>query len=252
MLTVKDISKSYHHKQVLDGISFSIEPGQLVSIIGPNGAGKSTLLSVIAQLASHNSGEVYLDHKPIKDYDRKTMAKEMSFLRQSNTTHIKLTVRELVAFGRFPYSGGHLTADDEKAIDEAIQYLNLGELESKFIDELSGGERQRAFIAMTIAQDTNYILLDEPLNNLDMKHSVEIMRTLRHLVDELGKTVLVVIHDINFASYYSDEIVALKRGRLIAHGKTNQIIDSDVLRNIYDMDIHVNPRDGKLLCDYFS
>ena len=252
MLEIAHITKSYRNKTVLSDISFDVAPGRFVSIIGPNGAGKSTLLSVVAQLAESSGGTVRLDGRPLASYHRKELSKRMSFLRQSNHLNLKLTVRELVAFGRFPYSGGRLTAEDNRAVDEAIAYLELEELSSSFIDRLSGGERQRAFIAMTIAQDTEYILLDEPLNNLDMKHSVQIMKTLRDMVDRLNKTVLLVIHDINFASYYSDEILALKKGRTVAHGSVSEIIRPDILNAVYDMDIEVNRVDGKLLCDYFA
>ena len=120
-----------------------------------------------------------------------------------------------------------LTAEDEKFVDQAIEYMNLTDMQDKFLDELSGGQKQRAFIAMVIAQDTDYVLLDEPLNNLDMKHSVQIMKILRKLVDELGKTVVIVLHDINFASVYSDRIVALKDGKLVKNGPTHEIINSD-------------------------
>lgn len=132
--------------------------------------------------------------------------------------NVRLTIRELVSFGRFPYSQGNLTQEDWDKVDEALSFMELHEIENQFLDELSGGQRQRAFIAMVIAQDTEYILLDEPLNNLDMKHSVQIMKVLRRLVDELGKTVILVIHDINFASFYSDYVVALKNGEIIRQG----------------------------------
>src|SRR5699024_4284723 len=141
-----------------------------------------------------------------------------------NNINIKLTVRELVEFGRFPYSKGNLTDEDYEYIDEALEYMKLTELEDRFLDELSGGQRQRAYIAMVIAQNTEYILLDEPLNNLDMKHSVEIMKILKRLVNDLGKTVAIVIHDINFASCYSDNIVALKEGKLVEDGCKDEII----------------------------
>lgn len=137
-------------------------------------------------------------------------------------------------------------------MDEAIQYMNLEDIQHNYLDELSGGQRQRAFIAMVIAQDTEYILLDEPLNNLDMKHSVQIMKILRKLVDELGKTVVIVLHDINFASVYSDNIVALKDGRVVKNGSTNDIINSDALKEIYDMDIPVQEQDGCRICVYFN
>lgn len=130
--------------------------------------------------------------------------------------------------------------------------MNLEDMQHNYLDELSGGQRQRAFIAMVIAQDTEYILLDEPLNNLDMKHSVQIMKILRKLVDELGKTVVIVLHDINFASVYSDHIVALKDGRVVKNGPTNDIINSHALKEIYDMDIPVQEQDGCRICVYFN
>ena len=179
-------------------------------------------------------------------------AKRVSILKQSNFMNVRLTVRELVSFGRFPYSKGRLTEDDIVQVDQALAYMNLVEMEDKFLDELSGGQRQRAFIAMVIAQDTDYVLLDEPLNNLDMKHSVQIMKILRKLVDELGKTVVIVLHDINFASVYSDRIVALKDGRVVKDGPTNDIINSDALKQIYDMNIAVQEQDGCRICVYFN
>lgn len=251
MLEASHITKTYGKKRVLSDVSVKIEPRRFVSIIGPNGAGKSTLFSVISGLGAYEGGEVSFDGMKIEDYDRRLLAQKLSFLRQSNHLSIRLTVRELVAFGRYPYSQGRLKAEDNRIIDEAIAYLHLEELQHKFINELSGGERQRAFIAMTIAQDTAYILLDEPLNNLDMKHSVQIMKTLRHMVDEMGKTVLVVIHDINFASYYSDEIVAMKKGAVIVHDTVENVINSKTLHNIYGMEIRVKEEAGKRLCDYF-
>src|SRR5699024_5988336 len=137
-------------------------------------------------------------------------------------------------------------------IDQAIEYLNLADIQDKFLDELSGGQCQRAFIAMVIAQDTEYILLDEPLNNLDMKHSVQIMKILRKLVDELGKTVIIVLLDINFASVYSDRIVALKDGRVVKDGLTHEIINSESLNEVYDMHIPVHMKEGCRLCVYFN
>lgn len=252
MLMLTHITKAYRDKTVLQDISVTFQPGRLVSIIGPNGAGKSTLLGVITQLSPQTGGEVRLDDRPITAYDRQALAKRISFLRQSNAVNVRLTVRELIAFGRFPYSQGRLTKEDEAKIEGAIQYLQLEAMADRFIDQLSGGERQRAFIAMTLAQDTDYVLLDEPLNNLDMKHSVQIMKALRQMVDQLGKTVVIVIHDINFASFYSDEIIAIKQGQLVEQGDTGAIINEDMLRNIYDMDIRVTNINDKRLCEYFQ
>ncbi|KAB8131760.1 ABC transporter ATP-binding protein [Gracilibacillus oryzae] len=252
MIEIKGLTKQYGKKPVVEDVSVTIEPGMITSFIGPNGAGKSTLLSMVSRLLDADTGEVLLDKNDVKKWKSTEFAKRVSILRQANYINVRLTVRELVAFGRYPYSKGRLTAEDNRFIDQAIEYMNLKDMEDKFLDELSGGQKQRAFIAMVIAQDTDYILLDEPLNNLDMKHSVQIMKILRKLVDELGRTVVIVLHDINFASVYSDRIVALKDGKLVKNGPTNEIINSVALREIYDMDIPIQEQDGCRICVYFN
>ncbi|UPW82961.1 ABC transporter ATP-binding protein [Lysinibacillus sp. Ag94] len=252
MIQVKEISKFFGKKPVIQDVSVDVAPGKITSFIGPNGAGKSTLLSMVSRLLNADTGEVLLDKADVRRWKSDDFAKRVSILKQSNYMNVRLTIRELVSFGRFPYSKGNLKPEDELKIDEAIQYMNLGDIQHNYLDELSGGQRQRAFIAMVIAQDTDYILLDEPLNNLDMKHSVQIMKILRKLVDELGKTVVIVLHDINFASVYSDHIVALKNGRVVKDGPTNDIINSDALKEIYDMDIPVQEQDGCRICVYFN
>lgn len=252
MVNIAGVSKSYNDKKVLDDISLTIKKGTITSFIGPNGAGKSTLISVISRLISQDDGEVIIDGKNISEVSSKEMAKKVSILKQSNSINLKLTVRELVSFGRFPYSQGRLTRADWAKVDEAIEYMELEDIQNKYIDELSGGQRQRAYIAMVIAQDTEYILLDEPLNNLDMRHAVQIMKTLRRLVDELGKTILIVIHDINFASCYSDQIVALKDGKIVKQGRTCDVIDECVLKDIYNMDFNIQEIDNQRICVYFD
>lgn len=252
MIQVKELSKFFGKKAVVDHVSVTIETGKITSFIGPNGAGKSTLLSMVSRLLSADTGEVLLDTDDIRRIKSDDFAKRVSILKQSNFMNVRLTIRELVSFGRYPYSKGRLTKEDIKFVEQALDYMNLTDIQHSFLDELSGGQRQRAFIAMVIAQDTDYVLLDEPLNNLDMKHSVQIMKILRKLVDELGKTVVIVLHDINFASVYSDRIVALKDGRVIKEGPTNEIINSDALKQIYDMDIPVQEQNGCRICVYFN
>lgn len=252
MIEVKEVSKRYNQKTVIDNVSVQIEKGKVTSFIGPNGAGKSTLLSLISRLITQDSGEIFIDGQEVRKSKSKDLAKRISILKQTNHINLRLTVRELVSFGRFPYSQGRLNKEDEKRIDEAIQYMDLESMESAFIDQLSGGQRQRAFIAMTLAQDTDYILLDEPLNNLDMKHSVQIMKVLRKLAEELNKTIVIVLHDINFASCYSDNIVALKEGRIVREGKTEEMIDTAVLRQVYGMEIPIEIIDGNRICVYFD
>jgi iron complex transport system ATP-binding protein len=195
---------------------------------------------------------VLIDQTDVKKMKSNEFAKRVSILKQSNYMNVRLTIRELVSFGRFPYSKGRLTDEDEKIVDQSLEYMALTDMQDSYLDELSGGQRQRAFIAMVIAQDTEYILLDEPLNNLDMKHSVQIMKILRRLVDELGKTVIIVLHDINFASVYSDQIVAMKDGKVVKNGPTKEIIQSDALKEIYDMDIPIQEMNNCRICVYFS
>lgn len=252
MIEIKGLTKRFGKKPVVEDVSVTIEPRTITSFIGPNGAGKSTLLSMVSRLLDSDTGEVLLDKNNVKKWKSSEFAKRVSILKQANHINVRLSVRELVAFGRYPYSKGRLTAEDEQFVDQAIEYMNLTEMQDKYLDELSGGQKQRAFIAMVIAQDTDYILLDEPLNNLDMKHSVQIMKILRKLVDELGKTVIIVLHDINFASVYSDRIVALKDGKLVKDGPTREIINSDALRDIYDMEIPVQEQNGCRICVYFN
>lgn len=252
MIQVQALTKFYGKKQVVKEVSTTIQRGKITSFIGPNGAGKSTLLSMVSKLMDADSGEVLVDATAAKKMKSNDFAKKVSILKQSNYMNVRLTVRELVSFGRFPYSKGRLTTEDEQFVDQAIEYMGLQELEDDYLDELSGGQRQRAFIAMVIAQDTEYILLDEPLNNLDMKHSVQIMKILRRLVSELGKTVVIVLHDINFASVYSDYIVAMKNGEVVREGPTETIIESAALKEIYDMDIPIQQMNNCRICVYFN
>lgn len=251
MIEIKNISKNYGEKKVVDNVSFNIEKGKITSFIGANGAGKSTILSMIARLLPMDSGNVIINGKDLKEWNTKELSKTLSILKQSNNINVKLTIRELVSFGRFPYCEGNLKKEDEEIVNNAIDYMQLKDIQNKYIDELSGGQKQRAFIAMIIAQDTEYILLDEPLNNLDMKHSVEMMKLLRKMVDDLGKTIIIVIHDINFASCYSDNIVALKHGKLVANDTTMNIIQKDVLNDIFDMDFNIQNIDNRNICIYF-
>ncbi|MGP4040628.1 iron ABC transporter ATP-binding protein [Gracilibacillus sp. D59] len=252
MVEVQDITKKYGNTAVVDQVSVSVPKGKITSFIGPNGAGKSTLLSIVSRLITKDSGEVRIDDQEISSVKSNTLAKKIAILKQSNHLNVRLTVKELVSFGRFPYSQGRLTKEDRKFINDAIDYMELNDMQDKFLDQLSGGQKQRAFIAMVIAQDTDYILLDEPLNNLDMKHSVQIMKVLRRLVNELGKTVVIVIHDVNFASVYSDYIVALKHGKIVHQGPKNDMIDKNVLRDVYDMDIQIQDIDQCKICLYFN
>lgn len=252
MVIVENVSKLFGQKKVVDDVSISIPKNKITSLIGPNGAGKSTLLGMMSRLLTPDSGKVSIEGREIADWKNDELAKKISILKQANHLNLRITVRELVGFGRFPHSKGRLTGEDQQYIDEAIEYMGLTDLQDKYVSELSGGQRQCAFIAMVVAQNTEIIFLDEPLNNLDMKHSVEIMQVLRKLVDEKNKTIVIVIHDINFASCYSDHIISLKKGALVHEGNTEKIIDSEILRDIYDMEIPIQMINDRRICVYFS
>ena len=250
-IEIRNITKSYGSKKVVDNVSVTIPTGKITSFIGPNGAGKSTVLSIMSRLLNADSGEIYLNGELLNRKKSCDIAKRLAILKQTNNINLRLTIEDLVAFGRFPYCKGNLTQNDRTFIDNAIAYMNLDDIRHQYIDSLSGGQRQRAYIAMTLAQDTDYILLDEPLNNLDMKHSVQIMQVLRKLATELNKTVVIVIHDINFASCYSDYIVAMKNGKLVHQGEVNHIMQSPVLQDIYDMAIPIQDIDDHKIAVYF-
>lgn len=250
-MNIVDLNKRYDGKTVVNFVSFEIPKGKVLSLIGPNGAGKSTVMGMISRLIAKDSGMIHFEDKDLSNWNSKELAKKLSILTQHHNIQMKLTVRELVAFGRFPYSGSHLTAEDHAMIDKAIAYMELQDIEDRFIDELSGGQRQRAYIAMVIAQDTEYVLLDEPTNNLDIYHASNLMRTVRRLCDELGKTVILVLHEINYASFYSDYVCALVDGKIAKFGTVEEVINKETLSEIYQVDFEIIHVDGRPLSVYY-
>lgn len=247
----KKLSKQYYKKIVVDGIDLTIPKGKVTSLIGPNGAGKSTVMGMISRLIASDSGMVDFGGRDIHKWNSKELAKHLAILTQTNAVQMKLTVEELVAFGRFPYSGSHLTVEDKKKIDTAISYMELDEMRDQFVDELSGGQRQRAYIAMVIAQDTSYILLDEPTNNLDIYHATNMMKMVRRLCDELQKTIILVLHDINYAAFYSDYICAFADGKIAKFGTVKEVMTKETLSEIYNVDFEIIEIEGKPLSIYY-
>ncbi len=245
MIVASHVTKRYGQTTVVDDVSITLPAGGITSIIGPNGAGKSTLLCMISRLIGMDVGQVLVGGLDIATTPSEELARRLSILRQDNFMTARLTVRDLVAFGRYPHTRGRPTVDDREHIERALAYLDLGALQDRFLDELSGGQRQRAFVAMVLCQDTDYVLLDEPLNNLDMKNSMIMMKLLRRAASELGKTVVIVLHDINFASWYSQNIVAMRAGRVIRQGSPEEIITTETLREIYDMEVAVHELGGR-------
>ncbi|RJL24366.1 iron ABC transporter ATP-binding protein [Pectobacterium polaris] len=251
MIEIGNVTKAYNNVKVLDNVTATVPRGGVTSIIGPNGAGKSTLLSIISRLLDADRGQVKVNGMDVMTTPSDKLATCLSVLRQENQFTSRLTVAELVGFGRYPYTKGRLNADDRERISAALAFLNLTELKDRFLDELSGGQRQRAYVAMVLCQDTEYVLLDEPLNNLDMKHAVAMMKQIRRAADELGKTIVLVIHDINFASAYSDYIIAMRKGQIIYTGKPEDIMVSEVLEDIFDTEVAIEQVHNQHIAVYY-
>lgn len=239
MITLKDVRKKYSSEVLIGPVTLQIPAGGITALVGPNGAGKSTMLTMVGRLLGLDEGSIEVAGYDVASTASKDLAKIVSILRQENHFVTRLTVRQLVGFGRFPYSKGRLTAEDERIISQSIDFLDLNELEHRYLDQLSGGQRQRAYVAMVLAQDTEYVLLDEPLNNLDMKHSVQMMKHLSQAARELGRTIVVVLHDINFAGHYADYICAMKQGKVVEFGTPEHILRDEVLSAVFDTPVRV-------------
>ncbi len=239
MITLTDVRKSYNSEVSIGPVDLVIPAGGVTALVGPNGAGKSTLLTMVGRLLGLDAGTIEIAGWDVASTKSADLAKVVSVLRQENHFVARLTVRQLVGFGRFPHSKGRLTVADEEAISQAVDFLNLGELENRYLDQLSGGQRQRAYVAMVLAQDTDYVLLDEPLNNLDMKHSAQMMALLQRAASELGRTIVIVLHDINFAAHYADHICAVKDGEVVEFGTPEEIMRDDVLSRVFDTSVQV-------------
>jgi iron complex transport system ATP-binding protein len=239
VITVQGVRRNYTSEVAIGPVDLVIPAGGITALIGPNGAGKSTLLTMIGRLSGMDAGAIAIAGYDVASTKSKDLAKIVSVLRQENHFVTRLTVRQLVGFGRFPYSQGRLNRGDEEIISQAIDFLDLRALEGRYLDELSGGQRQRAYVAMVLAQDTEFVLLDEPLNNLDMKHAVQMMKHLRRAAEELGRTIVIVLHDINFAGHYADHICAMKDGVVVEFGAPEAIMTDDVLTRVFDTPVRV-------------
>lgn len=239
MINISKVKKIYSDEVAIGPLSIDIPKAGLTSFIGPNGAGKSTTLLMIGRLLDMDEGQIAVANMDVSDSKSEDLAKILTILRQENNFVTRLTVRQLAGFGRFPYSKGKLTKEDEEIISKYIDFLGLRDLENRYLDELSGGQRQRAYVAMVLCQETEYVLLDEPLNNLDVARSVQMMEHLRKAADEFGRTIVTVLHDINFAAKYSDRICAMKYGQIAAFGTPEEVIKADILTDIFETKIEI-------------
>lgn len=240
-----------HHQigpvPILHDIATTLPEGRLTALIGPNGAGKSTLLRLIGRLEPCQCGRIEVDGLDVAQCPTARLALKLAVLGQQTHIASRLRLRELVAFGRWPHHQGRPGPKDAEAVDAALEAFGLGAISGRFLDEVSGGQRQRAYIAMSLAQATDWLLLDEPLNNLDMAHSRALMVRLRDLVRESGRSIVMVVHEINYAAAWADHIIAMKDGRIVAEGPPAEVLTQEVLGQIYDTDICVTSHEGRPL-----
>jgi iron complex transport system ATP-binding protein len=245
MIEVQNLSHDIHGAPILRDISVTVPKGGVVALVGPNGAGKSTLLSLMARLIPRQQGRITVDELVVGESDDKDLARRLAILPQTVHAASRLTVRDLVGFGRYPYHRGRPTPDDRAMVGDGMRLFDLLPLAERSLDTLSGGQRQRAFVAMTYVQDTDYLLLDEPLNNLDLAASRALMARLRDLADNKDRTVIIVLHDINFATAYADRVLVMKEGRLCADGAPQDVITETLIQSVFETDAPLRTVEGR-------
>ncbi|KXZ39237.1 iron complex transport system ATP-binding protein [Alkalithermobacter thermoalcaliphilus JW-YL-7 = DSM 7308] len=246
-IRVSNLSVGYEDNLIIDKMELSIPKGEISIIIGSNGCGKSTLLKSIARVIKPRSGEIFINGQNIKKQKERQIATQIAFLPQSPVCPSGMTVRELVAYGRFPYQKmiGGLKAHDKEIINWAIEETGLKEFADRQIENLSGGQRQRAWIAMTLAQDTDIIMLDEPTTYLDISYQLEVLQVLEKLNKEKNITVVMVLHELNNACRFASNIIGLRKGKIICSGVPKEVITKENLRKIYGIDARLQLSDNK-------
>ncbi len=242
-LSLANIQYSAGKKHILHGVDLSLNAGRVYGLVGQNGSGKSTLLKIIARQVEPTSGAITLQGRAVADWGGRAFAREIAYMPQFTPATDGMTVRELVALGRFPWHGtlGRFTQKDRDLVEDAISRTDLIKFSDSLVANMSGGERQRAWIAMMLAQNASCLLLDEPTSALDLAHQAGVLSLLRELSHERGLTIVVVLHDINLAARYCDEIVALNDGRISARGTPADIVQSDVLKSVFGVEMGVFP-----------
>lgn len=241
--TLDNASFQVPGRTLLQPLSLTFPPGKVTALIGHNGSGKSTLLKMLGRHQSASTGQVLLNQQPVERWNSKAFAREVAYLPQQLPAAEGMTVRELVAIGRYPWHGalGRFGVADREKVDEAIALVGLKALAQRLVDSLSGGERQRAWIAMLVAQDSRCLLLDEPTSALDIAHQVDVLALIHRLSEQRGLTVVAVLHDINMAARYCDYLVALRGGEMIAQGTPDELMRSETLEKIYGIPMGILP-----------
>lgn len=246
------LTLGYGETIVVKGLCVGVPAGKVTSVVGPNGCGKSTLLRSLARLMKPRGGAIYLDGDAIFSLPTREVARRLGILPQDPTAPEGLTVRELAAQGRYPHQSWlrQWSGEDERAVENALETTGVLEFADRPLDTLSGGQRQRAWISMALAQETETLLLDEPTTFLDMAHQLEVLQLLERLNREEGRTILMVLHDLNNAARFSDHVIALSRGRVFAAGPPRKVVTPELLREVFSIkaDIVPDPRTGVPLC----
>ncbi|MFJ6994522.1 ABC transporter ATP-binding protein [Streptomyces sp. NPDC003090] len=252
-ISARELTLGHGGEPVAQSIGVTLAPGAVTALVGPNGSGKSTLLRALARLHTPDAGRIVLDGRDLAEYRPRELARKLSFLTQSPIVPAGVTVEELVAYGRHPHQG--LLArgggeEDREAVVWALDATNLRPLAERTLDRLSGGERQRAWIAMALAQRTGLLLLDEPTTYLDIRYQIEVLRLVRRLADEHGITVAVVLHELNQAAAFSDAMVVLAGGRIVASGPPAEALTEDTVRTAFQIDttVTLDPHTGVPTC----
>ena len=247
MIRISGVSWSIGSASILRDITADIPAGKLTALIGPNGAGKSSLLRLIGRLEPLQTGAISVAGLDLATTPTEELALKMAVLGQQTHIASRLRLCELVGFGRWPHHRGRPRGGDQAVVDKALGAFELSALKDRFLDEVSGGQAQRAYLAMTFAQEADWLLLDEPLNNLDMAHARALMSRLAALVREEERSVVAVVHEINYAAAWADHIVAMKDGRVVAQGPVEDVLTESVLSQIYDAPVSVGSHQGRPL-----
>ncbi|MFB5759951.1 ABC transporter ATP-binding protein [Paenibacillus medicaginis] len=251
-LNTVGLNIAYEDRLIVEDLNIEIPQGQITALVGANGSGKSTILKTMARIMQPKGGSVLLDGKSIHKQSTRDVAKQLAILPQNPTAPEGLTVTELVSYGRFPYQKGFgsLKAEDRKMVEWAIGVTGMQDFHDRPIDQLSGGQRQRAWIAMALAQDTDILFLDEPTTFLDMAHQLEVLQLLEQLNANAGRTIVMVVHDLNHAARYAHHMIAIKKGKAQAVGSPVEVMKPDMLREVFgiEADIVTDPRSGVPLC----
>lgn len=238
---VKQLNTGYQDIRILSDLSVAIEKGKVTTIIGPNGCGKSTLLKTLGRILKKQSGEIFLQEQNLHTMSTKEIAKKLAILSQSPSGPGQLKVAELIAYGRYPHRQnlGRLTQEDRDKINWAMDITNTLEYADRELEALSGGQRQRVWLAMALAQETDILLLDEPTTYLDMAHQLEVLEIVHDLNKNFGCTIIMVLHDLNHAARYSDELIAMQQGHVLYKGSPKDVMTNDVLKHVFQIDAKI-------------